>query len=256
MPPILESSALAGLPHIRHAFFTRRGGVSCGQYASLNTGLGSNDARQSVRQNRARCAEALGVDPDRLVTLYQIHSSRAITVTSPFSAGEAPQADGMASTARAMALGALAADCAPVLFADAAAPVIGVAHAGWKGALDGILEDVIAAMETLGARAPRIVAAIGPCISQNAYEVGPEFEDRFISRDHASSRFFRAGHGDRKLFDLPGYVAGRLRSAGLTSIDILGRCTYAEDAQFFSYRRATHQGETDYGRNLSAIALR
>jgi hypothetical protein len=185
--------------------------------------------------------------------LYQVHSALAVSVETPFA--EAPQADGMASTARGLALGALAADCAPILLADAQKPIIGAAHSGWKGALTGILEATIVAMEQKGAVRTRIVAAIGPCISQIAYEVGPEFEARFLAEDDAAGAFFTAGKGDRRHFDLPGYAAHRLRRAGIGEVEVLGRCTYEEEDLFFSYRRATHRGEPDYGRNLSAITL-
>jgi purine-nucleoside/S-methyl-5'-thioadenosine phosphorylase / adenosine deaminase len=251
--PVLHSAALSALPHIRHGFFTRQGGVSRGIYATLNTGFGSGDAREAVAENRARCTRALGAA--HLVTLYQVHSAIAVDVEKPFSAETVPEADGMASTARGLALGALAADCAPVLLADGERPVIGAAHSGWKGALTGILEATIGAMEAKGAVRTRIVAAVGPCISQKAYEVGPEFESRFLAGDEASAAFFSPGRGDRRHFDLPGYVAQRLRRAGLAAVEAIGRCTYEDEAHFFSYRRGTHRGAPDYGRNLSAIAL-
>jgi len=179
-----------------------------------------------------------------------------VEVDAPFAPGLVPEADGMASTTPGLALGALAADCAPVLFADAQKPVIGAAHSGWKGALGGVLEAAIAAMVAQGAVRSRIVAAVGPCISQKAYEVGPEFEARFLAEDNGAGDFFMQGKGDRRLFDLPGYAAHRLHRAGLAEVEMLGRCTYEEEALFYSYRRATHRGEPDYGRNLSAIALR
>jgi YfiH family protein len=250
--PILHSTALSRIGHIRHGFFTRQGGVSRGLYASLNTGLGSNDERAAVTENRARCAKALHAD--NLVTLYQVHSALAVNIEAP-PLPEAPQADGMASTARGLALGALAADCAPILLADAEKPIIGAAHSGWKGALTGILEATVAAMEQKGAARSRIVAAIGPCISQSAYEVGPEFEARFLAEDESAKIFFKPGKGDRRHYDLPGYAEHRLRRAGLGAVEALGRCTYEEEDLFFSYRRATHRGEPDYGRNLSAITL-
>ena len=253
--PVLQSTALGRIPHIRHGFFTRQGGISRGIYTALNAGFGSGDDRACVAENRARCAKVLGVAPSHLVTLYQVHSAVAVDVERPFTAETTPEADGMASTRRGLALGALAADCAPVLLADREKPIIGAAHSGWKGALIGILEATVAAMEAKGAARARIVAAVGPCISQKAYEVGPEFEARFLAEDAASPAFFSQGRGDRRQFDLPGYAAHRLRCAGLAEVETLGRCTYEEDEVFFSFRRATHRGEPDYGRNLSAIAL-
>jgi YfiH family protein len=252
--PRLESARLAALPHIRHGFFTRKGGVSEGLYDSLNTGLGSQDKPKHVLENRARCAKALGVAPGHLVSLYQIHSNRAVMLGDV--PPERPKADGMASITRDLGLGILAADCGPVLFADAREPIIGAAHAGWKGALTGVLESTLDAMEKLGAQRSRIVAVLGPCISAHAYEVGPEFKARFAETDQASPAFFRAAPREGHfLFDLPGYVGARLKRAGVGEIEILGACTYAEPDRFFSYRRATHRGESDYGRNLSAIAL-
>jgi YfiH family protein len=252
--PRLESARLAALPHIRHAFFTRQGGVSEGLYASLNTGLGSKDKPARIAENRGRCAKALGVASARLVSLYQIHSNRAVTLDDV--PPERPEADGIASVARGLGLGILAADCGPVLFADAREPIIGAAHAGWKGALTGVLESTLDAMEKRGAQRSRIVAVLGPCISAEAYEVGPEFKTRFAQADRASPAFFRAApREDHFLFDLPGYVGARLKRAGVGEIEILGACTYGEPERFFSYRRATHRGEADYGRNLSAIAL-
>jgi purine-nucleoside/S-methyl-5'-thioadenosine phosphorylase / adenosine deaminase len=251
--PVLHSPALSRLAHIRHGFFTRQGGVSRGIYATLNAGFGSGDAREAVGENRARCAR--GLRAAHLVTLYQIHSAIAVDVERPFTAETVPEADGMAGTTPGLALGALAADCAPVLFADGEKPVIGAAHSGWKGALTGILEATISAMEAKGAARARIVAAVGPCISQKAYEVGPEFESRFLVEDEASAAFFSPGRGERRHFDLPGFAAHRLRRAGLAEVEVIGRCTYEDEEHFFSYRRATHRGEPDYGRNLSAIAL-
>jgi YfiH family protein len=222
-----------------HGFFTRRGGVSGGIFASLNCGPGSGDARADVTENRRRAGEALGA---RLLTLYQIHSAEAVVVTGPWDTG--PQADAMATNLPGLALGILTADCAPVLFADCEARVIGAAHAGWKGAAGGVTDAAIAAMESLGARRGRIAAAIGPCISQANYETGPEFRERF------PARFFAGSH-----FDLEGYVAERLAESGIAEIERLGACTYAREEDFFSYRRATHRGEKDYGRQVSAIVL-
>lgn len=224
---------------VRHGFFTREGGVSKDIFASLNCGPGSGDVRADVMENRRRVGEALS---GRLLTLYQIHSAEAVVVTQPWETG--PQADAFATDVPGLALGILTADCAPVLFADSEAGVIGAAHAGWKGALGGVTDSAIAAMERLGAKRARIAAAIGPCISQANYETGPEFQERF------EERFFQGRH-----FDLEGYVAKRLESAGIGDIARLGACTYAREDAFFSYRRATHRGEKDYGRQVSAIVL-
>lgn len=250
-----RSAFLGPIHTIRHAFFGRQGGVSEGVYASLNCGSGSQDSRDAVTENRNRCASAL--DAQHLLSLYQIHSAQAVIVETPWALGLGPQADAMVTRVPGIALGVLAADCAPVLFADEAAGVIGAAHAGWKGAHGGVLEAAIETMESLGAERTRIVAAIGPCISQDAYEVGPEFFDAITRADPETGRFFepavRSAHWQ---FDLAGYVAARLETAGLAAIDILGECTYAQEAAYFSYRRTTHRKEPDYGRNLSAIVLR
>lgn len=246
----LESS------HIAHGFFGRKGGVSQGIFASLNCGPGSGDAREDVSENRGRVAEALGTGA-QLLTLYQIHSPNVATVAAPWNIGEGPQADAMVTNVPDIALGILTADCAPVLFADADTGVIGAAHAGWKGALGGATDSTIAAMEALGARRDRIAAAIGPCISQANYEVGPEFRDRFAEIDSRNARFFSPSdrvHHFR--FDLEGYVAERLGAAQIGSIKRLSSCTYAAEADFFSFRRAAHRAENDYGRQVSAIVLK
>jgi len=254
--PVIESVPLSALGHLKHGFFTRQGGVSQGVFATLNTGAGSSDARANVIENRTRCAGHLGLEPDRLVSVFQIHSPTVHIVTHPWAIGEGPQGDGMATREAGLALGILAADCTPVLFADREARVIGAAHAGWKGALGGVLESTLDAMESLGAARSRILAAIGPCISQAAYEVGPEFEARFRAEDSTAPEFFAPGARDAHyMFDLPGYVAARLRRAAVGAIDALGLCTYGDEARFFSYRRTTHRGESDYGRNLSVISL-
>lgn len=255
--PAIESRALSGLPHVAHAFFTRQGGVSKGLYAALNTGAGSGDVRADVIENRARCARHLALAPDRLVSVHQIHSATVHVVTEPWAIGQGPQGDAMVTAERSLALGVLAADCTPVLFADRTNTVVGAAHAGWKGALGGVLEATLDAMEKLGAARASIVAAIGPTISKNAYEVGPEFEARFRAQDAGSAAFFApAARADHFMFDLPGYVEARLTRAGCGAIDPLALCTYGDEPRFFSYRRTTHRGESDYGRNLSAIALR
>jgi YfiH family protein len=249
----LEIITARALGPIRHGFFTRRGGASSGVFEGLNCGVGSSDQSDMVRINRARAAEAMGVAPDRLVTLHQVHSSDAVTLTAP---PDGPlRADAMATAAPGLALGILTADCQPVLFADAATGVVGAAHAGWKGALDGVLEATLDAMERLGAHRERVGAAVGPTISQRAYEVGPEFLERFIDEDPAFSRFFVNGREDRCLFDLPGFVLDRLRTAGVDEAGWIGACTYADPERYFSFRRATHAGESDYGRLISAIVL-
>ncbi len=251
---ILRAQNLASAA-VAHGFFGRQGGVSTGVYASLNCGPGSGDERAKVIENRRRAANELGANAS-LLTLYQMHSADVVAVTQGWALGEAPKADAMVTDRPNLALGILTADCAPILFADTRAKVIGAAHAGWKGALSGVAEATIAAMEKLGASRARIAAAIGPCIAQANYEVGPEFRDRFLAVDSSNARFFvssaRASH---YRFDLEAYVAGRLAGAGLSAIERLSACTYARERDFFSFRRTTHRRETDYGRQLSAIVL-
>ena len=248
---IITSPSLKGLTH---GFFTRRGGASSGVYAGLNCGTGSDDLRDAVALNRARVADALGLPPEALTTVYQTHSANVVTVTGPL--GEpAPEADAMVSATPGVALAILTADCEPVLFADPQAQVIGAAHAGWKGALDGVLDATVDAMEALGARRSRIAAVIGPTISQNAYEVGPEFVERFINADRDNARFFASGEGDRALFDLPGYGLMRLRAAGVGHAEWTRHCTYSDPVRFYSYRRSLHRKEADYGRLISVIRL-
>jgi YfiH family protein len=253
---MLKARALSELPGIHHAFFTREGGVSNGLYASLNGGVGSNDQPESVAENRTRMATALSVAPGRLITAYQVHSPDVVVAEEPWSESERPRADGIVTRVKGLAIGISTADCGPVLFADSEAYVIGAAHAGWRGALSGVLEAAIAAMEKLGAKRARTVAALGPTISQPNYEVGPDLVDRFIAADRNNMRFFvpagRAGHAQ---FDLPGYITTRLRRAGLSNVENLGHCTYADPARFYSYRRSTHRAEPDYGRHVNAIAL-
>ena len=252
---MLTHPSLAGLPGIRHGFFTREGGVSTGIYRSLNCGVGSNDERDLVLENRARVTAALGVAPDRLATPYQVHSAEALAVTTVWEPGKGPKADAVVTDRPGIALGVGSADCGPTLFADAEARIIGASHSGWRGALAGILESTIEAMEQLGARRDRIVAVLGPTISRTNYEVGPELRQKFASADQKNLIFFkpapRPGHS---LFDLPGFIVSRLAAAGVTAHS-LALCTYADEERFFSYRRATHRGEADYGRLLSAIAL-
>jgi YfiH family protein len=248
---MIEAAALAG---VRHGFFTRQGGVSQGLFDSRNCGFGSGDAAALVAENRARAMANLGVD--NLVTAYQCHSARCITVTEPWAPGDSPQADAMVSDRPGIALGVLTADCAPVLFADRRAQVIGAAHAGWRGALDGVTDAAFAAMTALGATAGETVAVVGPCIAQASYEVGPEFLDAFAAADSANAGYFVPSvRDDHYMFDLPGYVATRLGALGLASVEVLGLDTCADEARFFSYRRACHRDEADYGRLISLVAL-
>jgi polyphenol oxidase len=241
---------------IRHGFFTRAGGVSEGLFASLNCGLGSGDEQAKVLENRRRAAAALELAPDRLVTCYQVHGPRAVALDRPWRREDRPRADAMVTCTPGIALGILTADCAPVLLADAEARVIGAAHAGWRGAVSGVLDATVAAMIKLGAAPPRIAAALGPSIAQPSYEVGPEFPAPFLAEDAQNATFFlpapRVGHF---LFDLPGYVAERLARLGLARIERTGGDTAAEPDRFFSYRRSCLAKERDYGRELSAIAL-
>lgn len=236
---------------VRHGFFTREGGVSTGIYAGLNGGPGSRDEPDAVAENRRRIAEHLG--GQALVSLHQVHSADVIRVTEAWDA-DRPRADAMVTDRSGIALGVLTADCAPVLFVDREAKVIGAAHAGWKGALAGVLEATVEAMQALGAERERIVAAIGPVISQRAYEVGPDFVERFLNDEPENGRFFAGGQGDRAMFDLPGYCLSSLRGAGVTA-EWTGYCTFSDPVRFFSYRRACHAGESDYGRLVAAIAL-
>ncbi|QPM92143.1 peptidoglycan editing factor PgeF [Pseudooceanicola algae] len=238
---------------IRHGFFTRRGGASSGIFTGLNCGAGSSDQSEIVSINRARVADAMQVAPAEMVQLRQVHSARAVTASGPLD--QIPEADGLATATPGIALSVLTADCQPVLFADPQAQVIGAAHAGWRGARDGVLEATIEAMEQLGAQRGDIRAVIGPTISQRAYEVGPDFLEDFLDDDPDNSRFFANGEGDRYQFDLPSYGLARLRAAGIGSADWIGQCTYSDPARYFSYRRATHEGEADYGRLISVIRL-
>jgi YfiH family protein len=253
---MLTSRELALLPGVTHGFFTREGGVSNGVYASLNGGLGSGDARQKVIENRSLMAAALGVAPSRFATVYQVHSPDVVVIEQPWGEAETPRADAIVTRTPALAIAISTADCGPILFADAQAKVIGAAHAGWKGALTGVIEATISAMEGEGAKRASIKVALGPMISRSAYEVGPEFELRFREADKESSAFFSPAERDGHfMFDLPGYIGKRLAAAGVTAVDDLRRCTYGDEKLFYSYRRMTHRREADYGRHLSAIAL-
>ncbi len=247
---ILRSNALKS---VNHGFFTRAGGASSGIFEGLNCGHGSSDQSGAVAVNRARVAEAMGHAPEALVGVHQVHSAEAVTITRPLP--DPPRADALVTAAPDVVLTILTADCQPVLFADPQAQVIGAAHAGWRGALDGVLEATLDAMEGLGAQRGAITAVIGPSISQRAYEVGPEFFDRFIAADPAYGRFFAAGDEDRMQFDLPGFGLYRLREAGVGHAEWTRHCTYSDPARFFSYRRSVHRKEADYGRLISAICL-
>ncbi len=250
--PVLTSKLL-DVAGVRHAFFTRNGGVSQGIYASLNVGLGSNDHQAAVIENRARCAAHFGAEA--IVTAYQVHSATALVADGPWPDGP-PQVDGVVSATPGVVCGALAADCAPVLLADPQGRVVAACHAGWKGALTGIVEATIARMEGLGAERTRLIAAVGPCIGPKSYEVGLEFLERFVAADAAYARFFQPGAAsDKRMFDLPAFVLGRLAAAGVTACEWVGHDTCAEADDFFSNRRAFKLGEPDYGRLLSAIVL-
>src|ERR1700728_387982 len=252
---IILAETLAA-PGIRHAFFTRRGGVSEGLDASLNGGIGSRDDAAHVSENRARMAAALDVEPNSLLTAYQVHTPHVVVAEAPWTIESRPRADAIVTRTPALAVGVTTADCAPILFAEPKAGVIGAAHSGWRGALSGVVDATVDAMERLGADRGEIRAALGPMIRQRNYEVGPDLIARFDDADTANNRFFvaaaRAGHA---LFDLAGYIAARLERAGIRYVEDLGLCTYADPTRFFSYRRSTHRGEADYGRHVNAIAL-
>jgi len=255
MTPHLTDARLADLAGIRHGFFTRQGGVSTGIYASLNCGVGSKDERALVSENRARVAAALGAAAQGLAAPYQVHGTDAAVVEAAWPAGKGPKADVVVTDRPGIALAVGTADCGPILLADGEAAVIGAAHAGWRGARAGVVEAAVAAMEKLGARRPRIVAALGPTISQANYEVGAELVAAFLADDADNERFFRpSGRAGHALFDLPGYIVAHLLMAGVAAAN-LAACTYADPRRFYSFRRATHLGEADYGRQLSAIVL-
>lgn len=254
-PPRFVSTALEALPRVRHGFFGREGGVSHAPYASLNCGPGSHDEAGRVADNRARVARTLGVESTHLLSAYQIHSPVCVRVDRPFTDDDRPKADALVTATAGLALGVLTADCAPVLLADADAGVIGAAHAGWKGAVGGVLQATIAAMESLGGVRARIVAAIGPCIRQPSYEVGPEFRTAALAAAPTSAAFFRAGRGDRLHFDLPGFCLDTLRADGIGRVEALPFDTASDAVAFFSYRRSVLLGEPDYGRQIAAITL-
>ena len=247
---ILTSDALGS---VRHGFFTRRGGASSGIFEGLNCGAGSSDQAEAVALNRARVAEAMQVDAQSLLSLHQIHSADVEIVTAPRA--DRPKADAMVTNTPGIALGILTADCQPVLFSDPDNNVIAAAHAGWRGALDGVLEATLDAMESLGATRATTQIAIGPCISQRSYEVGPDFFDTFVAEDQGNARFFANGAGDRLQFDLTGFSLARMRAAGAENVEWTGHCTYEDEDRFFSYRRSHHKKHADYGRLMSAIRL-
>jgi polyphenol oxidase len=250
-----EFLASPALP-VRHGFFTRRGGVSSGPYASLNCSLSGADAREAVLENRARAARAMGADPDRLLGLMQVHGPEVVCVTEPWAAGSGPRADAMVTDRSGIALGIVTADCAPVLFADAGAGVVGAAHAGWRGAVAGVLEATLEAMRALGAQPGRIAAAIGPCIRQASYEVASDLRDAVLARDARDGRFFAAGGREgRWQFDLAGYCAARLHAAGVGMVDMVDADTAADEARFFSHRRRTLNGGGPIGHQVSIVAL-
>ena len=252
MPSTLEIITSDSLP-VRHGFFTRKGGASSGIFAGLNCGTGSSDIAEVVAINRARVAAAMDVPIEHLVGVHQVHSADALPVTGPMTVR--PKADAMVTAIPGIALSILTADCQPVLFADPKAGVIGAAHAGWRGSVDGVLEATIDAMEALGANRKDMTAVIGPCISQRAYEVGPEFFETFTNEDRENARFFANGEGDRMLFDLPAFGLFRLRAAGIGQAEWTRHCTYHDSDRFYSYRRTTHAKEADYGRLISVIRL-
>ena len=248
----LEILTADSLAPVRHGFFTRKGGASSGVFKGLNCGFGSSDQREVVATNRARVAEAMQVEPSHLVSVHQVHSADVAVVNAPFET--APKVDAMVSATPGLALGILTADCQPVLFSDAQAGVIGAAHAGWGGAISGVLEATIEAMVGLGASRDAIRAVIGPCISQASYEVGAEYFERFMEDDPDNARFFAGGKGDKMQFDLPSFGLHRLRNAGVEA-EWTRHCTYLDADRFFSYRRSVHHKEADYGRLISAISL-
>jgi len=253
---MIELANLTDLPGIRHGFLTRRGGVSAGIYASLNCGLGSKDDQAAVVENRARALRSAGLEPESLSTAYQVHSAKVAVVGEGWNEAERPQVDGLVTKVRGKSLGILTADCVPVLFADPEAGIIGACHAGWKGAVGGVLQETVATMERLGADRARIQAGIGPAIAQKSYEVGPEFPKAFIDRDPANARFFTTSSRCRHfMFDLTGFVSRELNALGLAGVTAAGNDTCAETEDFFSYRRTTLAKEPDYGRQISVIGL-
>jgi YfiH family protein len=252
----VHADSLSALDGLRHAFFTREGGISGGIYESLNSGIASNDEATHVAENRARMAQALGVDAARLITAFQIHSPHVVVADAPWSVETRPRADAIVTKTPGLAIGVSTADCGPLLFADPQARVIGVAHAGWRGAFHGVIEGTIAAMEKLGADRGRMTVALGPLIRQSNYEVSQSFVDEFLRADEGHARFFapaaREGHA---MFDLPGFIGLRLERCGIKNFEDVELCTYADPDRFYSYRRSVHRAEPDYGRHVNAIVL-
>jgi YfiH family protein len=249
---VIRASALGA---VAHGFLGRVGGVSAGIHAGLNVGLGSDDDRAAVAENRRRAVEAV-LPGAALVTVHQVHSAEAVTAVEPWPDESRPRADAIVTDRPGLLLGVLTADCAPVLLVDSQARVVGAAHAGWKGALGGVTDAALAAMEALGAQRVRIAAAVGPCIAQASYEVDAAFEANFVAAEPLNARFFRSGRAGHAWFDLAGYVVARLKVAGIGSVEALGLDTYADDRRFFSYRRATHKGEPGYGRQIALIGIK
>jgi len=255
MSPPFKTHELLTHDGIAHGFFGREGGVSEGQYASLNVGQGSQDQSENITENRSRVATALGTTEDKLLSLSQIHSTEVLIVDAPFN-GTLPKADGLVTKTPNLAISALAADCGPVLFCDPEARIIGTCHAGWRGALAGITTDTIRAMESLGAQRENICAVLGPCISQDSYEVGHDYRDSFVAENEAHDRFFRLGPNQKPHFDLKRFILAKIRKDGVMQIDALPDCTYAQPEAYFSYRYNTHKGIGEYGRNISGIMLK
>lgn len=248
---------LETMKFLQHGFFTRLGGMSEGVYAGLNCAYSSNDKKDHITANRAKVAETLGVEVDRLVTVKQVHSAKSVTITAPFKDGQTPEADGIVTATRGLAIGVLTADCAPVLFADKKAKIIGAAHAGWKGAVGGVMEATIDAMEKMGAKRENIVAAIGPCIGPLSYEVGADFKKPFLQQDAGNDVFFiPAEKPDHFIFNLPGYAAHRLTLAGIQTVYDTKQDTLPNEGVYYSYRRTCQRKEADYGRQISAIVLK
>ncbi|KZL18061.1 Laccase domain protein YfiH [Pseudovibrio axinellae] len=253
---MIKVPELEAMQRISHGFFTREGGVSEGIYKGLNVGLGSDDNREHVLENRRRVANKLGTTPEKLVTPYQVHSAKVLSVSAPFTEQDDKRADALVTKTPDLAIGILTADCGPVLFADPTTGVIGAAHSGWKGAVDGILPNTIEAMQKLGANPAHITAVMGPMISQEAYEVGPEFMAHFLDRSAANECFFiPSAKADHAMFDLPAFIKAQLDGFGLKQVIDVNRCTYCDADSFFSYRRTTHNKESDYGRQISTIML-
>ena len=251
--PVIQSPTLAAAG-VKHAFFTRNGGVSEGVYATLNGGVGSSDARENVAENKRRMAETLGVSAERFLVPFQIHSADCLAVDTPWT--DRPRCDGLATATPGLALGVTGADCGMILFADPKAAVVGACHAGWKGALSGVIESTLAAMEKLGARRAETIVALGPTIGPRSYEVGPEFFAQFVAQSPEHARFFSTSvKAEHKMFDLPAFIGFRVEQARVATFENLALDTYADEARFYSYRRTTHRKEPDYGRLVSAVAL-